>query len=214
MITIFISNFFGSAGNKFLAEFRGRENFNNFIFTLKIIFFGSVASLVFVSSILLKWWSYFSERFSLPQESYIIIIAYIFFRTMYILFRRTLYGMDLVKNYTLNEIVSAFFMLGSTFYVCFIGNENLLMQTYILSYMIFFLFCLFSIAKNFRLFKNKLNKTNGLSKRQVFINYLKYGTVSMVGTVASTGTGYISVIVTGLVLNHTEAGIYTGKDYH
>ena len=31
----------------------------------------------------------------------------------------------------------------------------------------------------------------------------------MVGTVASTGTGYISVIITGLVLDHTEAGIYT-----
>jgi len=209
IITIFISNFFGSAGNKFLAEFRGRENFNNFIFTLKIILFGSVSSLAFVSFILLKWWSYFSERFSLPQDAFNIIIIYIFSRTMYILSRRTLYGMDLVKNYTFNEIVSALFMLGSTLYVCFVGNENLLLQTYILSYIIFFLFCLLSISKNFRLFKHKLNKNNELSKRQVFINYLKYGTVSMVGTVASTGTGYISVIITGLVLDHTEAGIYT-----
>ena len=54
-----------------------------------------------------------------------------------------------------------------------------------------------------------MNKNNELSKRQVTVNYLKYGTVSMVGTVASTGTGYISVIITGLVLDHTEAGIYT-----
>ena len=209
MITIFISNFFGSAGNKFLAEFRGRENFNNFIFTLKIIFFGSTASLVFVFFILLNWWSYFSERFSLPQESFIIIFIYIFFRTMYILLRRTLYGMDLVRNYTFNEIVSALVMLGTTFYVCSVGNENFLLQTYILSYIIFFLFCVLSISKSFRSFKKKLNKNNELSKRQVSIRYLKYGIVSMVGTVASTGTGYISVIVTGLVLNHTEAGIYT-----
>ena len=140
MITIFISNFFGSAGNKFLAEFRGRENFNNFIFTLKIIFFGSVASLVFCKLYFVKMVELFLERFSLPQEAFSIIIIYIFFRTMYILFRRTLYGMDLVKNYTFNEIVSALFMLGSTFYVCFIGNENFLLQTYILSYIIFFLF--------------------------------------------------------------------------
>ena len=31
----------------------------------------------------------------------------------------------------------------------------------------------------------------------------------MIGTVASTGTGYLSVIVTGIYLNHSEAGIYT-----
>ena len=127
---------------------------------------------------------------------------------MYILLRRTLYGMDLVKNYTFNEMVSALFMLGSTFYVCFIGDENFLLQTYILSYIIFFLLCLITISKSFRSFKRKLNKNNGLSKRTVTVNYLKYGTVSMIGTVASTGTGYISVIITGQVLDHTEAGIY------
>ena len=48
--------------------------------------------------------------------------------------------MDLVKNYTFNEIVSALFMLGSTFYVCFIGNENFLLQTYIKLYNILFYF--------------------------------------------------------------------------
>ena len=31
----------------------------------------------------------------------------------------------------------------------------------------------------------------------------------MIGTVASTGTGYLSVIVTGIYLNHSDAGIYT-----
>ena len=36
-----------------------------------------------------------------------------------------------------------------------------------------------------------------------------YGFVSMIGTVASTGTGYLSVIVTGIYLNHSDAGIYT-----
>ena len=117
--------------------------------------------------------------------------------------------MDLVKYYTFNEIISALFMLGSTFYVCFIGNESFLLQTYILSYTIFFIFCVLSISKSFSLFKNKLNKDIELSKRQVCINYLKYGALSMVGTVASTGTGYISVIITGLVLDNTEAGIYT-----
>ena len=209
MITIFISNFFGSAGNKFLAEFRGRENYKNFIFTLKIIFFGSITSLVLVSFVLLKWWHYFSERFALLQESFSIIITYIFFRTMYILLRRTLYGMDLVKNYTFSEIVAALVMLGSTFYVCSIGDERFLLQTYILSYIIFFLFCVLGILKSLRFFKKKLNKKNELSKKQVSLSCIKYGTLSMIGTVASTGTGYISVIITGVFLNNTEAGIYT-----
>ena len=71
---------------------------------------------------------------------------------MYILLRRTLYGMDLVKHYTFNEIISALVMLGSTFYVCSVDNENFLLQTYILSYAIFFLFGVLSISKNFRSF--------------------------------------------------------------
>ena len=52
IITIFISNFFGSAGNKFLAEFRGSKNLDNFIYTFKIIFFGSSAILVLTGIIL------------------------------------------------------------------------------------------------------------------------------------------------------------------
>ena len=211
MITIFISNFFGSAGNKFLAEFRGRENLKNFIFVLEIIFFGSISTLIIANIILLNWWEYFSQNFSIPKEYFAPVILYIFFRTMYILLRRTLYGMDLVKNYTFNEIVSAIFMLGATAYVCFFSREDFLLKTYILSYLIFFLLCIYSIFKNFKLFKKKLNVNIDISRKQVFINYSKYGILSMIGTVASTGTGYISVIITGLSLDHTEVGIYTAS---
>ena len=36
-----------------------------------------------------------------------------------------------------------------------------------------------------------------------------YGLVSMVGTVASTGTGYISIVITGIYLSNTDAGLYS-----
>ena len=31
----------------------------------------------------------------------------------------------------------------------------------------------------------------------------------MIGTVASTGTGYLSIIITGMYLSNSEAGIYS-----
>ena len=54
-----------------------------------------------------------------------------------------------------------------------------------------------------------MDKTYRFSKKNVLKNFSRYGFVSMIGTVASTGTGYLSVIVTGIYLNHSDAGIYT-----
>ena len=54
-----------------------------------------------------------------------------------------------------------------------------------------------------------MNKANNFSKKDVLKKFSSYGFVSMIGTVASTGTGYLSVIVTGIYLNHSDAGIYT-----
>ena len=99
IITIFISNFFGSAGNKFLAEFRGSKNLENFIYTFKIIFVGSSSILILTGVVLFLAWDYFSIKYSLPNNLLYPIILFIFFRTSYILLRRTLYGMDLVKQY-------------------------------------------------------------------------------------------------------------------
>lgn len=54
-----------------------------------------------------------------------------------------------------------------------------------------------------------MNSTDSFSKNTVLTEFSFYGFVSMFGTVASTGTGYLSVIVTGIYLDHSEAGIYT-----
>ncbi len=209
IITIFISNFFGSAGNKFLAEFRGSKNLDNFIYTFKIIFFGSSAILVLTGIILFFGWGYFSIKFSIPDNLLYLIILYIFFRTIYVLLRRTLYGMDLVKQYAQNEIFSAIIMFIMIFYVSFYQLPNLLIHTYLISYLFFLILGINTLLKNFNHIKATMDKTNSFSKKNVLKNFSKYGLVSMIGTVASTGTGYISVIVTGIFSNHSDAGIYT-----
>ena len=209
IITIFISNFFGSAGNKFLAEFRGSKNLDNFIYTFKIIFFGSSAILVLTGIILFFGWGYFSIKFSIPDNLLYPIILYIFFRTIYVLLRRTLYGMDLVKQYAQNEIFSAIIMFIMIFYVSFYQLPNLLIHTYLISYLFFLILGINTLLKNFNHIKATMDKTNSFSKKNVLKNFSKYGLVSMIGTVASTGTGYISVIVTGIFSNHSDAGIYT-----
>ena len=39
--------------------------------------------------------------------------------------------------------------------------------------------------------------------------FAHYGLVSMIGTVASTGTGYLSIIIIGMYLSNSDAGIYS-----
>ena len=209
IITIFISNFFGSAGNKFLAEFRGRKNLEDFIYTFKIMFFGSSAILIITGIILFFGWDYISIKFSLPDNLLYPIILYIFLRTAYILLRRTFYGMDLVKQYAQNEIFSAIIMIILIFYISFYHLPNFLIHTYLVSYLFFLILGVYTLLKNFNDIKATMDKTNHFSKKDVLKRFSRYGFVSMIGTVASTGTGYLSVIVTGIYLNHSEAGIYT-----
>ena len=209
IITIFISNFFGSAGNKFLAEFRGSKNLENFIYTFKIIFFGSSTILILTGLILFLGWDYFSMKYSLPDNLFYPIILYIFFRTSYILLRRTFYGMDLVKQYAQNEIFSAIIMFIMILYVSFYHLPNFLIHTYLVSYLFFLILGINTLLKKFKNIKATMNKTNNFSKKDVLKKFSSYGFVSMIGTVASTGTGYLSVIVTGIYLNHSDAGIYT-----
>ena len=209
IISIFISNFFGSAGNKFLAEFRGSKNLENFIYTFKIIFFGSSIILILTGFILFLGWDYFSMKYSLPNNLFYPIILYIFLRTIYILLRKTFYGMDLVKQYAKNEIYSAIIMFLMILYVSYYQLPNLLLHTYLISYLFFSILGINTLFKNFNYVKSTMDKTNSLSKKNVLKNFSRYGFVSMIGTVASTGTGYLSVIVTGIYLNHSDAGIYT-----
>ena len=117
--------------------------------------------------------------------------------------------MDLVRHYAYNEIFAAIFMFAMIGYVCYNDVPNFLIHTYLVSYFIFLILCIFTLSKNFKKTTSSMDRINNFSKNDVLKAFSRYGLVSMVGTVASTGTGYLSVIVTGMYLNHLEAGVYT-----
>ena len=209
IITIFITNFFGSAGNKYLAEYRGSRELEHFQFVLKVML-GTPLIILSIISIILSWnWTYFSNKFSLQEDLLIPIIIYIFLRSFYILFRRTLYGIDLVKSYTANEIISDLIMLFAIGYVTYNKQSSFLIECYLLSYFIFCLLSTCTLLKRFESIKNNLNMSSHFDKRRVMKKFTHYGLVSMLGTVASTGTGYLSIIVIGIYLSNSDAGIYS-----
>ncbi len=209
IVTIFITNFFGSSGGKFLAEFRGQNRLENFVYTFKIIFIGSFITLAITAIALFFLWDFITVRFSVPKTLFLPTVFYIFLRTVYILLRKTLYGMDLVKQYTQNEIFSAIIMFITIIYVCYYHVSKFLIYTYLVSYSFFIILGINTLLYNFKKLTRSMEIGNRFSKEDVLKNFSKYGLVSMIGTVASTGTGYLSVIVTGIYLNHSEAGIYT-----
>tara|TARA_B100000767_G_C19738035_1_gene524814 strand:- start:188 stop:919 length:732 start_codon:yes stop_codon:yes gene_type:complete len=55
----------------------------------------------------------------------------------------------------------------------------------------------------------RLTKNRRVKKKLVLSKFLRYGFISMIGTVASTGTGYISLLVIGVYLSSSQAGIYS-----
>ncbi len=209
VITIFITNFFGTSANKFLAEYRGREQLNHFIYTFQIMIYGSLAVVSSISLIIFFNWDFFSIKFSLPYNLLLPIISFIFLRSFYILFRRAFYGMDLVKSYAINEICSDILMIIIISYLCYTKDSMLLIHSYLISYLFFLLLSVLTLKKNYDQITSSLHFQKKFSKRDILLSFSKYGYISMIGTVASTGTGYISVIITGTFLNTSDAGLYS-----
>ena len=209
LITTFVTNFFGTSGTKFLAEYRGREKLNNFKIVFKITFLGPLFILSFISLILFFKWNYLSNKFSLPFDLLFILISYIFLRSYYIIFRRAFYGMDLVKSYTLNEAISAMIMIFSLLFVCFAKQEEYLIECYLIFYSSFCILCFYSLSNDFESVISKLIKSEKVNSRKIIKSFSRYGLVSMIGTVASTSTGYISLLIIGMHLTHADAGVYS-----
>jgi O-antigen/teichoic acid export membrane protein len=209
IITTFITNFFGSSGNKFLAEYRGSKNLNKFNHVLKLIFFGTLITLLIASIIIYYCWSLIFTFFSLPDKMMLPILAYIFVRTFYIIFRRIFYGTDLIKRYLIIEIISGLLMMFSVSYVCINKLDSFLIETFIVYYTLFIILCIITYSYSYKKIKTNLSKDSKFNKNSTSSSFFKYGLTSMIGTVASTGTGYLSVIITGIYLSNSETGIYS-----
>ena len=209
IITIFVTNFFGSAGNKYLAEYRGSQDLEHFQFVFKIMIGIPIIILSIIAGLLSWNWAYISNNFSLPSNLLWPVILYIFLRSFYILFRRALYGIDLVKAYAVNEIISDIIMLFAIGYVTYNNQSSLLIECYILCYSIFSILSINTLVKKYNSIKATLTKNNHFNPKDVIQKFINYGIVSMVGTVASTGTGYLSVLIIGVYLSNSDAGIYS-----
>ena len=209
MITIFVTNFFGTSGTKFLAEYRGSKKLEHFKIVLKLVFIGPLILTSVISIILIMNWEYFSYNFSLSSNFLFVLISYLYLRSYYIIFRRVLYGVDLVRTYAVNEALSAIIMLVALLFVCLTEEKEFLIHCYLISYAFFFLLSFISFSKKFKSITSKLVSSEKINSMKVIKSFANYGLVSMVGTVASTSTSYISLIIIGIHLSHSDAGIYS-----
>lgn len=209
LITTFITNFFGTSGTKFLAEYRGSKKLEHFKIVLKLVFIGPLILTSVFSIILIINWEFFSNNFSLSSNFLFVLISYLYLRSYYIIFRRVLYGVDLVRTYAVNEALSAIIMLVALLFVCLIEKKEFLIHCYLISYTFFFLLSFISFSKKFRSITSKLVSSEKINSMKVIQSFANYGLVSMIGTVASTSTSYISLIIIGIHLSHSDAGIYS-----
>ena len=171
--------------------------------------YGSLIILSLVSLTLIANWKFFSTKFSISHDSLFPVIAFIFLRSFYILIRRAFYGMDIVQPYAINEIICDIFMILGISYICHTKQPKFLIHSYLISYLIFITLSTFTIKNKFNQITSTLSNSAHFSKFNILKSFSKYGFVSMIGTVASTGTGYLSIIFTGIFLNNEDAGLYS-----
>ena len=209
VLTVFVTNFFGTSGNKFLAEFRGRKSKESFKLIFFIILIVPVVVLTFLNTAIFWHWDYIAMKFSVQSNLLIPMVCYIYFRSFYIIFRRMFYGIDLVSTYTINEIVSDIILIAAIGAVCWLRLPHLLIQSYVLGYSIFTVISILSLYKNYAAIVGPLHPQENYQTKSVLIDYFKYGFITMAGTASSTGTGYLSMLFTGYFLTSTDAGLYS-----
>lgn len=209
IITLFVTNFFGTAGNKFLAEYRGRNYLEPFKFILFFLLLAPIISLTVIAFILIWKWEYFSSQFSIQPDLLLPLVLYIFFRSYYIILRRLFYGVDLVKTYAIIEIISDLVFFISIGFVVSLNLSHYLIHTYLIGYIFFTTVSFVMLNKKYKALIAPLKNVVPFNYKPVLWNYSKYGFLTMIGTSASTGTGYLSMIFTGYYLSTSEAGTYS-----
>ena len=209
VLTVFVTNFFGTSGNKFLAEYRGRQSLEPFKLIFFTILIGPVVVLTFLNAAMVWHWDYIVLRFSVQPNFLVPMVSYIYFRSFYIIFRRMFYGVDLVPFYAINEIVSDIILIAAIGTVCWLRLPHLLIQSYVLGYSIFTVISILALYKNYAAIVGPLHPQENYQTKSVLIDYFKYGFITMVGTASSTGTGYLSMLFTGYFLTNTDAGLYS-----
>ncbi len=209
LITVFITNFFGTSGNKFLSEYRGSKKLQSFKLIFLNIIIGPIIVLLFICLLLKYYWTYFVSIFSLEFDLFIPIISYICARTFYIIGRQIQYGVDLIIFYARNEIIADIIIITLIIIMCFYKTAHLVIYSFVIGYSIFILFSAFTLLLKYKSFLQPLKLDVDYKFKPILIKYYKYGLITMIGIASSTGSGYLSILFTAHFLSIKDAGLYT-----
>ena len=209
LITLFVTNFFGTTSNKFLSEYRGRNELEPF----NIVFLFSLLGPLLINTVIIFFififWDIILIRFSLNEGMIIPMILYIFGRTYYIVIRKVYYGINLVANYTFIEIIADLIILVSIFAICHFGSSSLILYSFTFGYLIFSLIGLAILFLKYEIITTHLKPTKDFNYKIIFNKYSKYGFITMIGNASSAGTSYLSMLFIGYYLSTSQAGIYS-----
>lgn len=209
LITLFVTNFFGTTSNKFLSEYRGRKELEPFNLVVLISLLGPLIVNIILILLIFLFWETISLKFSLSEHMLIPMILYIFGRTYYIVIRKVYYGINLIANYTAIEIVSDIIILISIFTICQLGVSDQILFSFTFGYLIFSLIGLVILFFNYKIITSQLRSVKSFNYANVYNKYIKYGFITMIGNASSAGTSYLSMLFIGFYLSNSQAGIYS-----
>ena len=209
LITIFVTNFFGTTSNKFLSEYRGRGELDPFNIVLLFSFLGPLLTNTIIIFLIFNFWDLISTKFSLNKSMLTPMIFYILGRTYYIIIRKVFYGVNLIANYTIIEIIADLLILLSIFTICYLGSSSLILYSFTFGYLIFSFLGLIIIFLKYDKITNNLKPIKTFNPKIIFNKYSKYGFITMIGNASSAGASYISMLFIGAYLSNSEAGIYS-----
>ncbi len=209
LITIFVTNFFGTTSNKFLSEYRGRRELDPFNIVLLFSFLGPLLTNTIIIILIFSFWDFISIKFSLNKSMLTPMIFYILGRTYYIIIRKVFYGVNLIANYTIIEIIADLIILLSIFTICYLGSSSLILYSFTFGYLIFSFLGLIIIFLKYDKITNSLKPIKTFNPKIIINKYSKYGFITMIGNASSAGVSYISMLFIGAYLSNSEAGIYS-----
>ena len=209
LITLFVTNFFGTTSNKFLSEYRGRKELEPFNLVVLISLLGPLIVNIILILLIFLFWETISLKFSLSEHMLTPMILYIFGRTYYVVIRKVYYGINLIANYTAIEIVSDIIILISIFTICQLGVSDQILFSFTFGYLIFSLIGLVILFFKYKIITSHLRSVKSFNYANVYNKYIKYGFITMIGNASSAGTSYLSMLFIGFYLSNSQAGIYS-----
>lgn len=199
LLSLAVSTGFGPAATKYLAEYIGKGDSNcakfSFQTTFKFVFVLSV--ILFVFAIALS--EPISKMVGVERKLFLFATPLIPLYAFYGLYKNSYYGVNAVKKYLRNEIISDavfFIALGAAvFYLrCW------LILPFILLYLVF---TILSTADFSSYLKPVKVKQKGLTK-----NIVTFTSISFIGTFASMSRMRLSMVLSGVYVSTEYVGYY------